>query len=183
MGSEIMKICVPLLPESVADAVVAAWLKQEGDFVHAEEALLELETDKVVLEVTAPKAGILTQIIEAKDAIVISNQVLATLDETQNETQTKPKQSTVYSNNSINTTNDTQKVSSSPKKYSDYEPPMSPSVRQSLGKQKLDYYEVLGTGKKGRILKKEPQQYVKRLIKRPYKTRYKRQNDLKNVFR
>jgi len=147
-----MEIRVPLLPESVADAVVAAWLKKEGDFVQAEEALLELETDKVVLEVTAPKAGILTKIIEAKDTVVISNQALAILDETQHET--------------TNTMDSTRTASASNPKDSRYEPPMSPSVRQSLGKQKLDYYEVLGTGKKGRILKEDIATTVN---KTPYK--------------
>jgi len=131
MGSEIMKIRVPLLPESVADAVVAAWLKQEGDFVEAEEALLELETDKVVLEITAPKAGLLSKIIAPKDTVVITDQVLAQLDEIQPAIKMK--------------TSANQKAV--------YEPPMSPAVRQSLAKQKLDYYEVMGTGKKGRILK------------------------------
>ena len=132
MGDKIMKIRVPLLPESVADAVVAAWLKQEGDFVEAEEALLELETDKVVLEVTAPKSGRLIDIIAQKDAVVIANQVLALLDETQSVTQLKEHKENQQSR---------------------HEPPMSPAVRQSLAKQKLDYYEVMGTGKKGRILK------------------------------
>ena len=141
-----MKIRVPLLPESVADAVVAAWLKQEGDFVQVDEALLELETDKVVLEVTAPKAGILTHIIAAKDAVVISDQVLAKLDTTQNAPHSHNQQSDPL--DKIETL-----ANISPQHESQHAPPMSPSVRQSLAKQKLNYYDVLGTGKKGRILK------------------------------
>ena len=70
------KIRVPLLPESVSDATIAIWIKKVGENIEEEDVLLELETDKVILEVTAPASGILVEIIEAQDAIVHSGDVI-----------------------------------------------------------------------------------------------------------
>ncbi len=70
------KIRVPLLPESVSDATIAIWIKKVGENIEEEEVLLELETDKVILEVTAPASGILVEIIKAQDAIVHSGDVI-----------------------------------------------------------------------------------------------------------
>lgn len=151
-----MKIRVPQLPESVADAVIAGWLKKEGDFIAAEEALLELETDKVVLEVNAPKAGRLIRIIETKDAVVVANQVLAEIDESYTQA-TQNKTSPPNSGHSDISSHQTSNI----------EPPMSPSVRQSLAKQKVNYHDVLGSGKKGRILKTDIQQHLQQSQTKP----------------
>ncbi|WP_022941356.1 2-oxoglutarate dehydrogenase complex dihydrolipoyllysine-residue succinyltransferase [Psychromonas hadalis] len=74
-------ILVPELPESVADASVATWQKQPGDFVERDEVLVEIETDKVVLEVPATASGILQEIIEDEGATVLSKQLLGRLKE------------------------------------------------------------------------------------------------------
>ena len=74
-------ILVPELPESVADATVATWHKQPGDFVERDEVLVEIETDKVVLEVPATASGILQEIIEDEGATVLSKQLLGHLKE------------------------------------------------------------------------------------------------------
>ncbi len=153
-----MKIRVPQLPESVADAVIAGWLKKEGDFIAAEEALLELETDKVVLEVNAPKAGRLIRIIETKDAVVVTNQVLAEID----ESYTQPIQNKAQTPNEAHSD-----INSHQQSGIEPEPPMSPSVRQSLVKQKVNYYDVLGSGKKGRILKTDIQQHLQQSQTKP----------------
>ncbi|MCK5810098.1 MAG: dihydrolipoyllysine-residue succinyltransferase [Cocleimonas sp.] len=70
------KIRVPLLPESVSDATIAIWIKKVGENVEEEEVLLELETDKIILEVTASASGVLVEIIEDQDAIVHSGDVI-----------------------------------------------------------------------------------------------------------
>lgn len=69
-------ILVPDLPESVADATVATWHKKPGDSVQRDEVLVEIETDKVVLEVPASEAGILDAIVEEEGATVLSRQLL-----------------------------------------------------------------------------------------------------------
>ncbi|MEI6897686.1 MAG: 2-oxoglutarate dehydrogenase complex dihydrolipoyllysine-residue succinyltransferase [Psychromonas sp.] len=74
-------ILVPELPESVADATVATWQKQPGDFVERDEVLVEIETDKVVLEVPATASGILQEIMEDEGATVLSKQLIGKLKE------------------------------------------------------------------------------------------------------
>jgi 2-oxoglutarate dehydrogenase E2 component (dihydrolipoamide succinyltransferase) len=75
-----IEVKVPQLPESVADATLVAWHKKPGDTVRREENLVDLETDKVVLEVPAPADGVLKQIIAADGAVVTSGQLLAVLE-------------------------------------------------------------------------------------------------------
>ncbi|MFB6422045.1 MAG: 2-oxoglutarate dehydrogenase complex dihydrolipoyllysine-residue succinyltransferase [Candidatus Malihini olakiniferum] len=74
-----VNILVPNLPESVADASVAIWHKKPGDSVQRDEVLVEIETDKVVLEVPAPEAGVLDDVLEKEGATVISYQILGRL--------------------------------------------------------------------------------------------------------
>ena len=74
-------IRVPTLPESVADATVLSWHKQPGDAVTRDENLVDLETDKVVLEVPAPADGVLTEIQFDEGDTVEADQVLAIIDE------------------------------------------------------------------------------------------------------
>jgi len=75
-----IEVKVPQLPESVADATLVAWHKKAGETVRREENLVDLETDKVVLEVPAPVDGVLKQIVAADGAVVTSGQVLALLE-------------------------------------------------------------------------------------------------------
>src|ERR1700744_2363726 len=76
-----IEVRVPQLPESVADATLVSWHKKPGDSVARDENLVDLETDKVVLEVPAPAAGVLKEIRLGDGTTVTSGQVLATIDE------------------------------------------------------------------------------------------------------
>lgn len=131
-------ILVPQLPESVPDAVVATWLKHLGDFVEQDEAILELETDKVMLEVTAPATGILSEVKANSGETVSNDDVLGVVTE-----QAKAVESGAG-----------ELDEASP------EPPMSPSVRQSLAEHDLSYQQVEGSGKKGRILKQDIEKHL-----------------------
>lgn len=75
------EIKVPVLPESVSDAVITTWHKKVGDAVRRDENLVDLETDKVVLEVPAPADGVLKEIKFDTDATVVSQQVIAVIEE------------------------------------------------------------------------------------------------------
>ena len=75
-----IEVKVPQLPESVADATLVTWHKKPGDTVRRDENLVDLETDKVVLEVLAPADGVLKQIVAADGAVVTSGQLLAVLE-------------------------------------------------------------------------------------------------------
>lgn len=74
-----IEIKVPDLPESVADATIATWHKKPGDLVARDEVLVDIETDKVVLEVPAPQAGVLGDILQGEGATVLSRQLIAIL--------------------------------------------------------------------------------------------------------
>ena len=75
-----IEVKVPQLPESVTDATLVAWHKQPGDSVGRDENLVDLETDKVVLEVPAPSAGVIKELKVQNGATVTSGQVLAILE-------------------------------------------------------------------------------------------------------
>jgi 2-oxoglutarate dehydrogenase E2 component (dihydrolipoamide succinyltransferase) len=74
----IVEVKVPQLSESVAEATLLQWKKKPGDAVAIDEIIIEVETDKVVLEVPAPAAGVLAQIVCDDGATVVSDQVIAT---------------------------------------------------------------------------------------------------------
>ena len=76
----IVEVKVPQLSESVAQATMLQWKKKAGDMVAADEILIEIETDKVVLEVPAPSAGMLTEILVADGGTVVAEQVIARID-------------------------------------------------------------------------------------------------------
>lgn len=76
-----VEVKVPILPESVADAIIATWHKKPGDAVKREENLVDLETDKVVLEVPSPVDGVLVSIIKQTGDSVTSQELIATIDE------------------------------------------------------------------------------------------------------
>ena len=76
----IVEVKVPELSESVAEATMLTWKKKAGDAVAVDEILIEIETDKVVLEVPAPSAGVLTEIIQGDGATVVAQQLIAKID-------------------------------------------------------------------------------------------------------
>ena len=76
----IVEVKVPQLSESVAEATLLQWKKKVGDAVKVDEILVEVETDKVVLEVPAPSAGVLTELVQADGATVVADQLIARID-------------------------------------------------------------------------------------------------------
>ena len=76
----IVEVKVPQLSESVAEATMLQWKKKVGDAVTVDEILIEIETDKVVLEVPAPSSGVLTQILQIDGATVVAEQLIAKID-------------------------------------------------------------------------------------------------------
>src|SRR5687767_8295810 len=76
----IINVKVPQLSESVAEATLLSWKKKAGEAVTADEILIEIETDKVVLEVPAPSSGIITEILKQNGALVTSDEIIANID-------------------------------------------------------------------------------------------------------
>ena len=127
-----IEILVPNLPESVADATLISWHKKVGESVNKNDNLVDLETDKVVLEVTALESGILREIIKTDGSIVTSGEVLAVMD-------------------TENISIDANSVAIPEQKA--VEIPLSPSVRRLINENTLNPEEIKGTGKSGRLTK------------------------------
>jgi len=135
---------VPTLPESVTDATVLTWHKKPGDPVSRDENLLDLETDKVVLEVPSPIDGVLTEIKAEEGAVVTSDDILAILTEGA-VAAAVPAAS--------------EPAADKPAE-SDDDPILTPAVRRLVKEMKIDPSHVTGTGKEGRILKSDVMRYL-----------------------
>ena len=130
---------VPQLPESVADATLISWHKKPGDAVQRDENLVDLETDKVVLEVPAPKSGILKQILIEDGATVTSGEMLAILEE--GEVAAAPAADTP--------------AEPEGEEEGEAQERLSPSVRRLLEEHNLDAKDIAGSGRDGRISKSD----------------------------
>ncbi|MEQ1738773.1 MAG: 2-oxoglutarate dehydrogenase complex dihydrolipoyllysine-residue succinyltransferase [Methyloglobulus sp.] len=128
-----IEVLTPNLPESVSDATVVNWHKQAGDSVQKNETLVDLETDKVVLEVPAPESGVLSVILKENGAIVIGGELLATIE-------TQAIQAATITEQPLPAAKDTAI-------------PLSPSVRRIVHENTLDPSSITGTGKDGRLTK------------------------------
>lgn len=139
-----VEVKVPMLPESVADATVAKWYKKPGDVVKRDENLVDLETDKVMLEVPAPENGILKEISKPEGSIVKAEEILALLasvDATiSSETTTKKEEPAAVTAKESTQSNATD---------------LSPSVRRLVAEHDLNASTIKGTGKEGRITKED----------------------------
>ena len=177
------KILVPVLGESITEATVSKWLKNEGDTVEADEPIVELETDKVNLEVPSPISGTLTKINSKDGSVVEVGALLGSVSEngssSKSEEQIKKIQPSIKEDNVIKL--ETEKDEEEPKIFEDKaeeqeveEKPLvlteeikeeksennlntdqtlSPAVRKIITENKIDIASVKGSGKDGRVLK------------------------------
>ena len=145
-----VEINVPALGESVTEAEVAKWFKQVGDAVEADEPLVELETDKVTLEVNAPAAGVLAEIVAGEGAEVEVGAVLGRIDETGAAVAAAAS-------------SEAPAAAAAPEPEPEPEPasaPLSPAVRKLVAEHDLDPGEIEGTGKDGRLTKADVEAYL-----------------------
>ena len=145
-----IEIKVPPLPESVSDATLVAWHKQVGEAVGRDENLVDLETDKVVLEVPAPTAGVLSEIRIDDGATVTAGDVLAILSEGEAavaEPESEPEPAAKPEPEASNGAGKSAKT--------------SPAVRRLLEEHDLDATIVPGTGKDGRVTKADVMAFLK----------------------
>jgi 2-oxoglutarate dehydrogenase E2 component (dihydrolipoamide succinyltransferase) len=140
-----IEIKVPTLPESIADATVAQWHKKPGDFVKRDENLLDLETDKVMLEVPAPQDGILEHIAKPQGSKVTAEEILGilTLKKAGVEKISAESSSSLEAEKQV-ATNKNQP-----------EETLSPAVRRLVAEQAVDIEQIKGTGKSGRVTKED----------------------------
>ncbi|WHP30052.1 2-oxoglutarate dehydrogenase complex dihydrolipoyllysine-residue succinyltransferase [Trabulsiella odontotermitis] len=155
-------ILVPDLPESVADATVATWHKKPGDAVTRDEVLVEIETDKVVLEVPASTDGILDAVLEDEGTTVTSRQILGRL----REGNSSGKESGAKSDAKESTPAQRQQASLEEQNND----ALSPAIRRLLAEHSLDASAIKGTGVGGRITREDVE---KHLAKTPAKAESK----------
>lgn len=141
------EVKVPVLPESVADATVAAWHKQPGDSIRRDENLVDLETDKVVLEVPSPVDGVVSKIVRDSGETVTSDELLGIIEEGPVEAEAEPEAKEPDAAEAAppapaavtDTPSDTARL--------------SPAARRVAEEEKADLSQVTGTGRGGRITK------------------------------
>ena len=140
-----IEVRVPQLPESVADATLVSWHKQPGDAVTRDENLVDLETDKVVLEVPAPASGVIKELKIVNGTTVTSGQVLAVIEE--GAVAAKPAAAVATKADAkVDAKSDADKS--------------GPAARRMIEEHKLDASKISASGKDGRVTKGDVIQHI-----------------------
>ena len=132
-----IEIKAPTYPESVQEGTLATWYKHAGDSVSRDELIVDIETDKVVLEVVAPASGILAEVFKAEGDIVLSNEILARIEEGAAAETASPAAAKVESDTEVGGTL------------------VNPAAKKLADERNIDLSQVAGTGKGGRITKED----------------------------
>ena len=138
------KILIPSVGESVTEATITKWNKKVGDFVEIDEVILEIETDKVTLEVNSQFKGVIESIIKNEGDNVVVGEAVGVINE---DASQKPS---LISKEEVKLVPETN-----PKNYD-----LAPSVRKIVVENSLDHSKISGTGKDGRITKNDANSYL-----------------------
>jgi len=155
-----IEVKVPLLPESITDATVSTWHKKAGDKVSRDENIVDLETDKVMLEVPSPTDGVIKEIIKQTGSTVQAQEVIAVIEaagagEKAEESDKSDAKSEAKSDAKASAPAETAETKQAPAASSTTQstPPMGPAVRRVVAEHDIDVSQISGTGKSGRITK------------------------------
>lgn len=143
----LIDIKVPTFPESVQEGEVATWHKQVGDSVQRDDLLVDVETDKVVLEVVAAQSGVLVEILKEEGAILLSGEIMARLDSSATGSAQASGAAEVDAAASTSTTEGDAA-------------PASPAARKLADEKGIELAAVAGSGKDGRITKEDVVNFV-----------------------
>ena len=146
------KIIVPTLGESITEATVAKWLKKVGDSVGADEAIVSLETDKVSVDVTSPKDGVLTEILASEGSTVQVGGALGLVGAPSSKAPVK-KEETKKEEIKIVEIKKEESASSKKIETVSKKNELSPAVKRIVEEKNIDIESISGSGKEGRILK------------------------------
>jgi len=145
-----IQVKVPVLPESVEDATIASWRKKPGESIHRDENLVDLETDKVVLEVPAPVDGTVVEILAAEGDTVNSDQVIAVIEEGEVAATAEEAPATAA-----------KEAPPEPAAASSEAPRLSPAARRVAEEEKIDPANLEGSGRGGRVTKSDVINFIK----------------------
>jgi len=168
------EVKVPGLPESVSDATVAAWHKKAGDTVHRDENLVDLETDKVVLEVPSPVTGTIKEITRETGETVTSDEVLAVIEEGEveesaaDENGDEQEREPDSGGDGADDKQEESKAQESPAPKSEGKTAeksdtggLSPATRRIIEEEDVDPADVPASGRGGRLTKSDVVQFLK----------------------
>ncbi|MDA0359569.1 MAG: 2-oxoglutarate dehydrogenase complex dihydrolipoyllysine-residue succinyltransferase [Proteobacteria bacterium] len=141
----LIEVRVPALSESVAEATLLSWHKQQGDYVKRDENLIDIETDKVVLELPAPQAGVLIEIIKEEGGLVGANEIIARIDTS--AIDNKENSSTMETGKKVTPEVHAGKTESGVV--------LMPAARKLAAEKNVSAQTVSGTGRGGRITKED----------------------------
>ncbi|MBN4053333.1 2-oxoglutarate dehydrogenase complex dihydrolipoyllysine-residue succinyltransferase [Haliea sp. AH-315-K21] len=145
-----IEIKAPTLPESVPDGTIATWYKQEGDAVARDELLVDIETDKVLLEVVAPANGVLQSINKAEGDTIVSNELLALFEAGATAAVAKAEKEPGSAETAAEVIEDNSHV----------EVLMSPAAKKLIEENSLNPNSINSTGKDGRITKEDVLKHI-----------------------
>jgi 2-oxoglutarate dehydrogenase E2 component (dihydrolipoamide succinyltransferase) len=148
-----IEIKAPVFPESVADGTVATWHKKPGEAVARDELIVDIETDKVVLEVVAPADGVIGKVLKNEGDTVLSQEVLAIFEEGAKASAPAGAPAPAAA----------QPAAAEPTAVAD--DALSPAVRKLIAENNLDPSRITGTGKGGRLTKEDVEGYLKKASK------------------
>ncbi|MDH3688444.1 MAG: 2-oxoglutarate dehydrogenase complex dihydrolipoyllysine-residue succinyltransferase [Gammaproteobacteria bacterium] len=151
-----IEVKVPILPESVADATMLSWHKRPGDQVRRDENLVDIETEKVVLEVPSPQDGVLKQVVKAEGETVLAQEVIAVIEPLTQDAQSD-QAAEPDTGEGISEMPETPAKSNGGDGSS---ASLSPAVRRMVSEHDINASQIEGTGKGGRILKEDVQKHL-----------------------
>jgi len=152
----LVEVKVPQLSESVAEATLLSWHKKVGDAVARDENLIDVETDKVVLELPAPAGGVITQIVKADGGTVVSGEVIAVIDTAADSAATVAKAAE----------RPAPPVEQAAQQLSD-QGNLMPAARKMVEEHKLDPKSIAGSGRDGRVTKADVLAHLEGASARP----------------
>ena len=154
-----VEVKVPMLAESIPDATLLDWKKSEGEAVERDEILIELETDKVVLEVPAPEGGVLAEILKKSGDVAESEEVIARIDP---DGTAKPKKENKKEEKAAKEEVKEQEKTEKKNGGESAADRLSPAVRKLVEENNLDASEIEGSGKDGRLTKGDVLDYLEK---------------------
>ena len=142
----LIEVRVPALSESVAEATLLSWHKKQGDFVKRDENLIDIETDKVVLELPAPQSGVLTELVKVEGALVAANEVIARID-TSAVDERQDQANTIAVGEKEGGETDASPIDASLV--------LMPAAKKLAADKRIEVNKITGTGRGGRITKED----------------------------
>lgn len=159
-----IEVSVPNLPESVSDATLLDWHKKPGEAVQRNDNLVDLETDKVVLEVPVPESGVLREVIGSRGDVVTSGQLLAVIET--DVALAEPEQPASPAVTPAIAAPEPASVAASIRPEA-MPQPLSPAVRRLVSEYGLDAGKIRGSGREGRLTKQDVLDYLATHAKAP----------------